>query len=122
MTKTTISANRARSLIDLGDDLIATVVYTGVGNKRKEESGLQRRSHAEVNPGIILKDLRHLVRSPRLRLSLASETARIESGLFRSDRPLLTILSSTATPIPRAYAKATKYQRVGNPRTKISAL
>ena len=39
-TAVRINANNERRLIDLEDDLIANVVYTGVGNKRKVESRL----------------------------------------------------------------------------------
>jgi len=55
-------------------------------------------------------------------LSVFSAADRIESGLLRSERRLLTSLKKTAIPTPSAKARATKYHRVGNPRTKIRAL
>jgi len=53
---------------------------------------------------------------------LGSETAKREIGLFRREIRSLALLRNNAIPMPRASAKATKYQSAGRPKTKIRAL
>ncbi len=58
----------------------------------------------------------------KTRLCFCAGTLRIESGRLRSERYRLAIFSKSAITAPRAKASATKYQSVGKPRTKMSAL
>src|SRR5271166_6242245 len=65
----------------------------------------------------IRNSFRHFCRGTGRR-SVFSAAATIERGLLRSARRLLMSLRKIAIPTPRAKARATKYQRVGNPRTR----
>ena len=119
---------RTPGRIGLGDDLIANVVYTGSGDKPKlQRISVQRSGSGPQNNQALAGSSRRKCRGSlalrrKTRASFRAGVSIIDSGLLRSERYRSANFRKTAIAIPSAKASATKYQRVGKPRTKISAL